>query len=123
MLVGGMEITYGGDPESVLFSGGLEDDQAGYSAALLLSMAMMHMPGEKHAQPGSCTVASTGLMVGAPDPMEGFPAGIRFSLFGFARNAGTAPLILHGLINYMGKAGPRSVALPVSRWRQGKRSI
>ena len=53
-----------------------------------------------------------GLMLGAPDPMEGFPAGIRFSLFGFARNAGTAPLTLHGLINYMGKAGPRSVALP-----------
>jgi len=51
-------------------------------------------------------------MLGAPDPMEGFPAGIRFSLFGFARNAGTAPLTLHGLINYMGKAGPRSVALP-----------
>ena len=57
-------------------------------------------------------MAAAGLMVGTPDPMEGFPAGIHFSLFGFARNTGTLPLTVHPLVNYMDKAGPQSAALP-----------
>jgi len=63
-------------------------------------------------QAAGCTVASAGLMVGAPDPMMGFPAGISFSLYGSARNTSSAPLTLTGLVNYMDASGaPHSVSL------------
>jgi hypothetical protein len=110
--VGGVEITYAGGAEDLIFTGGIEDDAAGYSAKLRLGMTMMAGMAPAAGQAAGCTVASAGLMVGAPDPMMGFPAGVGFSLFGYARNTSSAPLTLSGLVNYMDASGaPHSVSL------------
>jgi hypothetical protein len=110
--VGGLEITFIGEPDTVLFSGGIEDDSVGYSAALTMSMAMMPGMYGAPASAASCTVASAGLMLGAPDPMEGFPRSVVFTLFGFARNTTDTAITMHGLANYMDKDRPHSIALP-----------
>jgi hypothetical protein len=106
--VGGIEIAFTGGENDLVFSGGIEDDHAGYSARVPLAMAMM---AGSDPQPATCTMASAGLMAGVPDPMEGFPRGVSFSLYGFARNTGSTPIALQGLANYMDKAGPHSIPL------------
>ena len=112
-LVGGLEISYTGGAESLLFSGNVEDAAVGYSARLPLTMAMEEMAGLAPAPASqTCKVASAGLMVGAPDPMEGFPSTVKFLLYGYMHNTGMAPLTVHGLANYMYKSGPHSINLP-----------
>ena len=110
-LIGGVQITYSGNPGALLFSGGLEDDAAGYSAAMPLGMAMMPMT-TTATVPGSCTAAAAGLMVGPAGAMMGFPSGVTFHPYGFARNIGTASLTLHSSVNYMDSSGPHTLALP-----------
>jgi hypothetical protein len=85
--VGGVEIAYTGGAQDLVFSGGIEDDEAGYSAKLRLvvSMTPSMMPASGAGTPSAtCTVGSAGLMVGTADPMMGFPAGSA-SLFSDSR--------------------------------------
>lgn len=121
-MVGGIEISYAGAPQSLLFSGGVEDDQAGYSASLRLAapMPMSATNTTSAAPPAACAIASAGMMVGKPDPMEGFPPAVAFSMFGFARNTTAAPLTLHALLNYMDSSGPHNIALPDQTLQAGE---
>lgn len=106
-LVGGIRITYSGDPGSLLFTDGIQDSGIGYSA----QFPLLHPPTSTISSATSCTVASAGLMVGKPDPMEGFPHVVDFSLMGFARNLTDEAVTLHTVANYMDKLGPHSIRL------------
>jgi hypothetical protein len=44
--------------------------------------------------------------------MMGFPSGVTFHPYGFARNVGTASLTLHSSVNYMDGSGPHTLVLP-----------
>jgi hypothetical protein len=121
-LLGGVEVSYSGGPQTMLFSGGVEDDSVGYSATLRLSapMFMNVTQGASTTPPAACTMAAAGLMVGTPDPMEGFPSTVSFSMFGFVRNTNAAPLTVHGLANYMDNSGPHNILLPDQTLQPGE---
>lgn len=121
-MLGGIELSYTGDPQTLLFSGGIEDDLAGYSATLRLGGAMsMNAPqATSTPPPAACTMASAGLMVGKPDPMEGFPSTVSFSMFGFARNTDSTPLNVHSLANYIDNSGPHNIPLPDQTLQPGE---
>ncbi len=109
--IGGLQISYPGSMHDVLYFGGLEDDAAGYSAKVSLAMMEDSVPIQTGAA-STCTVASPGIMIGAPDPMEGFPPTIKFSPYGYARNTNSSAVTLHALANYMDENGPHSVPMP-----------
>jgi hypothetical protein len=121
-MLGGIELSYTGDPQTLLFSGGIEDDPAGYSATLRLGGAMSMNAANATAAPpaAACTMASAGLMAGKPDPMEGFPSTVSFSMFGFARNTNSTPVTVHSLANYMDNSGPHNIALPDQTLQPGE---
>jgi hypothetical protein len=107
-LVGGARITYPGEPGSLLFTDRIEDARIGYSA----QFPLMHpLPVSADSPASSCTIASAGLMIGTPAPMQGFPPSVSFSLFGYGRNLTAKPVSLRGIANWMDDHGPHSMPL------------
>jgi hypothetical protein len=103
---GGVRVTFDADSDSLNLVGGIEDDKHGYSASMPL--------GTVAQQTGSATLkfASTGLMVGAQDPMMGFPAELRFTPFAYFRNMGNAAAQLTGRAYYNMNGQSQSAPLP-----------
>jgi hypothetical protein len=84
---GGLRIRFNGLLGEVNASGGLENRQEGYSAVIPFWQAPM--AGMK-ASPAEATVAHPGIMVGAADPLMGFPTGTRFIPYLALRNLTSA---------------------------------
>jgi hypothetical protein len=80
---GGLRIEFAGLMGEVNVTGGLENRQEGYSAAMPFWMPPVASSGLL------VTLAHAGLMVGAADPLMGFPAGTRFSPYFAMRNLTT----------------------------------
>lgn len=100
---GGLRVQYTGNFGDVMVGGGLEDNREGYSANLPFCSHPM-----APAKPAHYTFASTGLMVGAPDPMMGFPNGTRFTPYAVLRNTTPAPLAITPRLNYVAGGEPTS---------------
>jgi len=80
---GGLRVEFTGLMGEVNVTGGLENRQEGYSAVMPFWTPPV-------ASSGSLvTMAHAGLMVGAADPLMGFPAGTRFSPYFALRNLTT----------------------------------
>ncbi len=80
---GGLRIQFDGLLGEINVTGGIENRQEGYSAVIPFwqaPMAGMNMPAS------IATIAHPGIMVGAADPMMGFPAGTRFLPYLALRN-------------------------------------
>jgi hypothetical protein len=86
--VGGVEIVFDGASDALDIAGGIEDAEHGYSANLPLAMAASDAAQTVASQ----TLASTGIMVGKPDPMMGFPPDLRFRPYAYFRNISSTPL-------------------------------
>jgi hypothetical protein len=98
--LGGLQIEYQADMDSIIVSAGLEDDTRGYSANLPLTMAAMS------ASAGTLQrYASVGIMTGAPDPMMNFPKKLIFSPYSYLRNVGSQPRGVEVDANYTDAAG------------------
>jgi hypothetical protein len=104
---GGIRVVSNAPPDALLLSAGLEDVAHGYSAQLPLAS----LP-DAASQPSDNSAASVGLMVGAQDPMMGFPSGIRFTPYAYLRNNGTTPVQLYTQAMYMQGGRAQSLALP-----------
>ncbi|HEX4231077.1 MAG TPA: hypothetical protein VHZ07_20540 [Bryobacteraceae bacterium] len=80
---GGLRIQFTGLLGEVNVTGGLENRQEGYSAMIPFWQAPM---AGMSTSSTPATIAHPGIMVGAADPMMGFPAGTRFTPYLALRN-------------------------------------
>src|SRR5579859_7459273 len=104
---GGITIHYRGQDGALAIAGGLEQDEIGFSSVLPFLLAHK----SKDEKPANVALASVGLMVGKPDPMQGFPEQLRFSPYATLRNNGDNPLSVVIAGNYMNGPNPRTLAL------------
>jgi len=110
----GVRVSFDADSDSLQIVGGIEDAKYGYSANLPIG------PGPDPAKAGDATTnsfASAGVMVGAQDPMMGFPEKLRFEPYAYFRNAGTRALQLSGKVFYVRGGKTQSMDLPVLELR------
>jgi hypothetical protein len=109
---GGVQVAWNGDEDALAVLGGIEDAKYGYSE----NVRFAAVPASGPAGPTTVqtTLASPGIMVGAQDPMMGFPANLSFQPYGYFRNIGGQPMTLSGQIFYTkgGQAG--SLPLPAT---------
>ena len=106
---GGIRVEYRGSPGDLLVSGGLENESEGYSAVMPF---LLHE--EEPVKVEKRTYGSTGLMVGKPDPMAGFPKITEFSPYTVLRNT-TQRQMEVGMTVYpmgMGTETVNKIALP-----------
>lgn len=107
-LMGGLHVVFTGKSSDVIISGGLENQSEGYSALI---------PFVSHdaatAAPISVTLASTGIMVGLPDPAMKFPKGTAFFPYSYLRNASSSPMKVDPALYYtLAGGGGQRVLLP-----------
>ncbi|MGA7623313.1 MAG: hypothetical protein WCA91_07015, partial [Candidatus Acidiferrales bacterium] len=107
-LTGGLHITFAGKSSDLMITGGLENQAEGYSALI---------PFGSHdaatGAPGSVTLASTGIMVGHPDPAMKFPNGTAFFPYTYLRNASSSPMKVDRALYYtLAGGGGHRVSLP-----------
>lgn len=105
-LAGGILVTSDGDKESLLISGGLQDQATGYSA----SMPVVTRPAAS-AQVENATYAALGLMMGTADPMMLFPAGTTFTPFSVLRNISEQAIKVSPTVYWMAGAKAQSASL------------
>jgi hypothetical protein len=106
---GGLHILYSGQAENTVMSGGLEDDQTGYSANL--PFHAFASPQADPSQASEESYAELGLMTGEADPMMHFPSGTVFMPFSAVRNVGQQTLTVTPSFYWMQAGQPRSAAL------------
>jgi hypothetical protein len=107
-LMGGLRLVFTGKSSDVMITGGLENQTEGYSALIAF---YMHDP--TTAAPSPVTLASTGIMVGHPDPAMKFPNATVFFPYTYLWNASSSPLKVNRALYYTlaGGSGQR-VNLP-----------
>lgn len=108
---GGVRITYEGVPGDLFASTGLVNADEGYSATS--EFQFIHSMGS--APTSHFSFGSVGLMVGAQDPMMGFPSGTRFSAYAALRNTTDQPLVVRPELFLMQGSTPRKLGLPAER--------
>jgi hypothetical protein len=106
--LGGLRVSYVGEPRALVVNGGIEDSVRGYSAALPLMTAGMSM---RSMDAAHSSFASAGMMIGKQDPMMGFPEGIRFEPFAFLRNVSGHPLLVTPTVNFSQDGQPITIDL------------
>ena len=106
---GGIYFAYDGKENSLVVSGGLQDDAVGYSARLLLSPRV-----GQNSQPTSAIqldIAELGLMIGTADPMMNFPYGTTFTPYSVVRNVSDQPATITPTVWWMSGGTPKSAPL------------
>jgi hypothetical protein len=107
-LTGGLRIVFVGKSSDVMITGGLENQAEGYSA--LIPFALHNTASDA---PSSITLASTGIMVGHPDPAMKFPTGTVFFPYTYLRNVSASPMkVDHALYYTLAGGGGQRVNLP-----------
>jgi len=107
-LMGGLHVVFTGKSSDVMISGGLENQSEGYSALIPF---VMHDAATD--APSSMTLASTGMMVGLPDPTMKFPKGTAFFPYTYLRNASSSSMQVNRALYYtLAGGGGQRVALP-----------
>jgi hypothetical protein len=106
-VAGGVHITYGGQEGALLASGGLEDQDTGYSATLPVGP----LPA-KPAKTPRTSFAELGLMIGEADPMMRFPTGTVFTPYSILQNFSPDPAPITATLWWMEGASARSAQLP-----------
>jgi hypothetical protein len=107
-MQGGVRIQYQGKPQDIIATGGLMNEQEGYSADMKFfsRMAMADAP-------AVTSYASAGIMVGAPDPAMNFPPGTRFSPYAVLRNSSNDLLQVTPMAYVMTGTSSRQFTLPI----------
>lgn len=108
---GGLRLQYSGRMNGIIATGGLWDEATGYSADIPF---WVH-DGDPSSPSSVITYASVGLMMGKPDPMMGFPAGLSFTPYVVIENTTPQPLSVTWAFNYMSHGAPISLSLPVQQ--------
>lgn len=103
---GGLRVSYEGPNESLIVTGHLEDEAAGYSA----SIPFTHAPSGSE-QSTTTSFGELGLMSGAADPMLSFPAGTVFTPFSVIRNISDSSVSVKPHLFWMEAGKARSAAL------------
>ena len=105
-----MQVTWNGDENALAVLGGIEDAKYGYSENVPFSTVPASGPADLSTV--QTTYASPGIMVGAQDPMMGFPANLTFQPYGYFRNISGQPMKLSGQIFYSKGGQSASLRLP-----------
>lgn len=105
--LGGVTISFDGQIGDLLLSGGLENSAEGFSAPIMFRSVR-----QSQAQDQTLTYASTGIMVGTPDPMMGFPARVSFQPFTILRNADSKPISVQPTLLYTNSTGTKEIDTP-----------
>ena len=105
---GGIRVVFNGASTDVSVSGGLENRQKGYSAAMPF---YLRAPASASAQ--QYQIASVGIMDGQPDPVLGFPSTTHFGTYLVLRNTTDISMALRPTVDYMNGAQPQTLNLPV----------
>lgn len=113
-LTGGVRITYEGLAGDIFATTTLANAQEGYSATSEFHPFHVMMA---QAPPAEVSYGSVGLMVGAQDPMMGFPHDTRFWPYAALRNASARELNVKPLLFLMDGGHPRKVELPSEHFR------
>ncbi len=106
---GGVQVTWNGDEDALAVLGGIEDAKYGYSENIPFSAVPVSGPADLSTI--QMTYASPGIMVGAQDPMMGFPTNLAFQPYGYFRNISGQLMKLSGQIFYT--KGGQSGSLPL----------
>ena len=106
---GGLRLKYNGEMGALAVSGGLVNERRGYSAGIPF---WSHDPDS--SAPAAITYGSAGVMIGAPDPMMGFPRSTAFTPYTVLRNTTAQSLPVKVTMNYMAEPKPMSLLLPVA---------
>jgi hypothetical protein len=108
-LAGGIRVGYQGLLGDIFGTTTLSNASEGYSAT-----SEFHPLNTMNAQaqPTSLSYGSVGLMVGAQDPMMGFPKDTSFSPYAILRNASARELNVKPQLFLMNGGNPRRVELP-----------
>jgi len=111
---GGIRVSYTGEPDALLISGGLQDPGVGYSANLPFAPPPKPIPPMAHRvkQQG---IAELGLMTGASDPLIHFPAGTTFTPYSVLRNVSNTPISVTPTLWWMESGAPAFFDLPQFR--------
>jgi Bacterial Ig-like domain (group 2) len=109
-LTGGLHVGFTGMSSDVMITGGLENQAEGYSALIPFSM---HDADAASSTPSPVTLASTGIMVGHPDPAMKFPNGTVFFPYTYLRNVSASPMKVDRALYYtLAGGGGQRVKLP-----------
>ena len=115
--MGGVRVTYNGDPHDVVLSGGLENDSEGYSAQIPFNLL------DQSEKATNIGVGSAGLMQGTPDAMMMFPLNTRFHMYIAMRNVSAQKISVVPTLYYMYGNVVKSVTLPNLLLRPGYTSF
>ncbi len=116
---GGIRVRYEGQPQEVSAAGGLLNDAEGYSATLeFQSTTAMRHSGQ--SEPSSFSWASVGIMVGAPDPMMGFPKNTVFAPYAVLRNSTDHELEIEPVLYLMAGSQMNKISLPELRLKENE---
>src|SRR5580692_131351 len=104
---GGLEVSYVGKYGELLASGGLQDNDAGYSASLPFMPIVSSSQEISHT-----TYAEIGLMTGAADPMMQFPENTTFAPYSVIRNVSDQNVTITPTLYWMRDGAAQSRTLP-----------
>ncbi len=103
---GGIQVAYDGPSQALDVTGGLEDQDIGYSASVRFAPA----PSASEAA-SEDTTAELGLMAGAADPMMLFPVGTTFTPYSILRNISDGPLLIKPTLWWMQAGSAHSAVI------------
>lgn len=109
--IGGIRVKFDGAPNDVFATTGLVNPDEGYSATS--EFRLIHDMGS--APTSHFSVGAVGLMVGAQDPMMGFPKDTRFSVYAALRNSSDRQVTVTPTLFLMNGSTPSRVPLPPER--------
>jgi len=104
---GGIEVGYVGKYGELLASGGLQDNDAGYSAGLPFAPIVSSSEEISHS-----SYAEIGLMTGAADPMMQFPENTTFTPYSVMRNVSDQNATITPTLYWMRDGAAQSRTLP-----------
>lgn len=92
---GGITVAYDGSRAALIANGGVENESTGFSEAMTFAYHFAEA-----SSPSIHAFASSGLMIGTPDPAMLFPKGLAFLPYAVLRNTSAHPLSVTGRVNY-----------------------
>ncbi|MGA9964283.1 MAG: hypothetical protein WBQ10_03680 [Terriglobales bacterium] len=104
---GGIEVGYVGRYDELLASGGLQDNEVGYSAGLPFVPIVSSSPEVSHS-----SYAEIGLMTGAADPMMQFPENTTFTPYSVLRNVSDQNVTIAPTLYWMRDGRAQASTLP-----------
>ncbi len=118
-LFGGIRIAYEGTQDRLIVNGVLEDQGAGYSAAIPFApeISSSGMAQVQH------DYVELGLMAGAADPMMSFPAGTTFTPYSILRNISAAPIAITPTLWWMERSEAHRNQLPTFQISPGRTKV